>query len=90
MIERKNPETENFQFIIKILGEEYLIRGNGNREYVDQIAVYLEDTLKGIAGVNPKLNKSQVAVLAALKVADELQKLRQEYQYLRQLLNEAE
>jgi cell division protein ZapA len=90
MIERKIPESANNQYIIKIMGEEYMIRGNNDQEYVDQIATFLEDIIKSIVNNNPKLNKSQAAVLAALKVADELHKLRQEYQYLDQLLKEAE
>ena len=90
MIERKNGEPENKQYLIRLMGEEYLIRGNDNREYVDTITSYLEEILKNIAASNPKLTKSQIAVLAALKVADEMHKLRQEYQYLDQLLEEAE
>ncbi|TCL61530.1 cell division protein ZapA [Hydrogenispora ethanolica] len=90
MLERKNDESENKQYIVRLMGEEYLIRGNDNREYVDTIASYLDDIFKSIASNNPKLNKSQIAVLAALKVADEIHKLRQEYQYLDRLLAEAE
>lgn len=90
MIERKNGEAETKQYIVRLMGEEYLIRGNDDRDYVNQIASYLEEILKTIATNSPKLNKSQVAVLAALKVADEIHKLRQKYQYLDNLLEEAD
>ena len=90
MIERKTSEVENGQYIIKIMGEEYMIRGNKDQNYVDQITSYLDDIIKIIMSNNPKLNKSQAAVLAALKLADELHKLRQEYQYLEKILKDAE
>ncbi len=87
MIERK--EAEEKKIIIKIMGDEYVIRGTDTREYVDRIVSYVEGVIDGFGENQNKLNKCQVAVLAALKIADELYKLRQEYQYLDDLLKES-
>lgn len=87
MIERKNAE-EN-RIIVKIMGDEYIIRGTDTPEYVDRIVSYVEGIIDGISDNQNKLNKCQIAVLAALKIADELYKLRQEYQYLDDLLKES-
>ncbi|NLW49111.1 MAG: cell division protein ZapA [Firmicutes bacterium] len=86
MIERK--EAEENRIIVKIMGDEYVIRGTDTTEYVDRIVSYVEGVIDQMSG-NQKLNKCQVAVLAALKIADELYKLRQEYQYLDDLLKES-
>ena len=89
MIERKNPETEEGRFIFRIMGDEYVVKGQDDPAYMGQIVSYLETITDSIIAANPKLSKCQVAVLAGLKIADEFHKLRQEYQYLDQLLKEA-
>ena len=87
MIERK--EAEENRFIVKIMGDEYVIRGTDTQEYMERIVSYVEGIFDGIAINQNKLNKCQIAVLAALKIADELYKLRQEYQYLDDILKES-
>ncbi len=87
MIERK--EVEEKKFLVKIMGDEYVIRGTDTQEYVERIVSYVEGIIDGIGDNQNKLNKCQVAVLAALKIADELYKLRKEYQYLDDLLKES-
>jgi cell division protein ZapA len=89
MIERKNLENEEGRFIFKIMGDEYVIKGQDDPAYMGQVVSYLESITDSITSANPKLSKCQVAVLAGLKIADEFHKLRQEYQYLDQLLKEA-
>jgi cell division protein ZapA len=86
MIERK--EAEENRIIVKIMGDEYVIRGTDTTEYVERIVSYVEGIIDQMSG-NQKLNKCQIAVLTALKIADELYKLRQEYQYLDDLLKES-
>jgi cell division protein ZapA (FtsZ GTPase activity inhibitor) len=66
-----------------------VIKGQDDPTYMGQVVSYLETIADSIMNANPKLSKCQVAVLAGLKVADEFHKLRQEYQYLDQLLKEA-
>lgn len=87
MIERK--EAEENRVIVTIMGDEYVIRGTDSREYIERIVSYVEGVIESISDNQNKLNKCQIAVLAALKIADELYKLRQEYQYLDDLLKES-
>ena len=80
MIERKSADaTSHNRCIIKIMGDDYVVKGKDDPEYMKKIAAYVETTIMSIAEDNQKLNKCQVAVLAALKLADELHKIRQEY-----------
>ena len=79
MIERKPAAEGGNTFTVSIMGDEYIIKGNDSPEYMQEIAGYLEKTIEAITANNQKLNKCQTAVLAALKITDELYKLRQKY-----------
>lgn len=87
MMNRK--EAEETRIIASIMGDDYVIRGTDTREYMERIVSYVEGVIDSIGNNQNKLNKCQIAVLAALKIADELYKLRQEYQYLDELLKES-
>lgn len=88
MIERKKS-TDLKSFTFKIMDDDYTIKGTDSTEYMQQIAGYLQTIVDIIIQNNSKINKCQVAVLAALKIADELHKLRKDYQYLDDLLKES-
>jgi len=89
MIERVKTDLSENSYIFKVMGDEYLIRGRDTPEYMEEVAIYIEGIINSVAAGNPKLNKSQISVLAALKIADELHKMRQQYQYLEDLLEKA-
>ena len=89
MIERKSPDGEENRYIFKIMADEYVIKGKDDPAYMGQVVAYLDATINAMIAGNPKLNKCQIAVLAGLKIADELHKLRQQYQYLDEVLKEA-
>ncbi len=88
MIEHKTIETETNRYIFRILGDEYTIKGTDDPEYIEKVASYLEQSIIEIKRSNSKLTKNQSVVLAALHIADELHKLRAEYDYLEELLRE--
>jgi len=88
-IQRKTTQSEN-RYVFEIMGDEYVVKGTDQPEDMEAIIHYLESVIGSISSSNPKLVKSQVAVLAALKIADELYKLRQEYQYLEQRKSKVE
>src|SRR5690242_2730659 len=88
MIEKKSATAPENRYTVKIMGDEYVIRGADDPEYMEEIAFFLETAIGNIAVGNQKLNKCQTAVLAAFKIADELHKLRQDYHCLEELLKE--
>lgn len=81
IIHKKTTATEN-SYTFDIMGDEYVVKGTDKPEYMEEIIQHLESVINSVMSSNQKLMKSQVAVLAALKIADELYKLRQEYQCL--------
>lgn len=72
----------------KILGEDYTIRGHAPEGHIEKVARYVDERMREIAEAYPKLGTSRVAVLAAINMADELYKLREQYEQLTQLLEE--
>jgi len=72
----------------RIMGEDYTIRGRASEEHILRIARFVDERMLQIAEAYPKLGTSRVAVLAAINMADELLKIREQYEQLTQLLEE--
>ena len=73
---------------VEIFGERHIIRGEGEPDYIRELAYEVDKKMHLIAQRLPRLAVHQVAILAALNLADELQKLKQEHESLLQLLDE--
>ena len=57
---------------VKILDIEYPLKVSENVEYVQQIARYVDSKMRDIQSAKPDRPLHQVAILAALNIADEL------------------
>ena len=63
---------------VNIYGEEYTVRSDGDVEYIQKVAQYVDDQMRDIAEKMPNKSPGRVAVLAALNITDELLRLRHE------------
>ena len=81
-------EDKPIKVTAKILGEDYTIRGRASEEHILRIARFVDDKMLQVAQAHPKLGTSRVAVLAAINMADELFKIKEQYEQLTQLLEE--
>jgi len=80
------PETK---VAVKILDEEYVVKGEEDPEYIIALASYVDRKMSAIQQRNPHLGITKVAVLTALNIADELSKLQEDYdEILKQLAEE--
>ncbi len=70
-------------------GEEHPIKGDASVEYIRSLAHIVDTHMKSIQEGNPKLTRHRVAILTALNLADELEKVRAEYKELLQIMEEA-
>ena len=61
---------------VSIYGNNYTIQGDAPVEYIDSLAKYLNAKMEEVASAVPSANAMQVAVLAALNIADEYFQLR--------------
>lgn len=63
---------------VNIYGQEYPIKSDADATYVQQIAEYVDRKMKEVAEKVPARIHSQLAVLTALHIADELFKERED------------
>jgi cell division protein ZapA len=73
---------------VDIFGERLVVRGEGTVAHIQGLAYEVDKKMRIISERLPRLSLHQVAVLAALNFADELTKLREEYETLMELLGE--
>ena len=79
---------EPVKITVEIFGEKHVVRGEGTAPYIQGLAHEVDKKMRLIAQRLPRLGISQIAVLTALNLADELAKLREEQETLMQLLGE--
>ena len=61
---------------VNIGGKEYTVVSEDSRDYILQIAQIVDQKMQEIMERNPSLNPPMVAVLAALNLADETEKIK--------------
>jgi cell division protein ZapA len=71
---------------VRIVGEEYALRGDGDPAYLEMLAGRIDARIRELARANPHLGLSRVAILCALNMADELAKMEEQYQRVLGLL----
>jgi cell division protein ZapA len=64
---------------IKVFGEEYPLRSSASPEHLQALGGYVDEMMRKVAARQGRLGTGRIAVLAALQIADELFRLRQEY-----------
>lgn len=73
---------------VEIYGKKYIVRGDADDEHILKVADYVDIKMNMIAQRNPHLSGKQLAVLAALNIADELYRLQDDYDKMLQILEE--
>lgn len=69
--------------IVNINGSEYIIKGEESQEEMLKVALYVDKKIRELSSANNKLNPTFAAVLSALNVANELFKMRRDFEELR-------
>jgi cell division protein ZapA len=87
MVERKSSNNTN-RVTVEIFNQEYIVKGNENAEYIEMLAAYVDRRMRMIEQRNHSLSITKVAVLTALNLADELNKLQEDYDDLVKALEE--
>ncbi len=63
---------------VEIFGQDYAVRGGDDPGYVEKLAAFVDDQMKEISRTSGAVDSLRIAVLAALNVADECFRLREE------------
>jgi cell division protein ZapA len=74
----------------EIYGQDYQIKGKASVDHLRLVALLVDHKMKEVGEANPRLDLNRVAVLAAVNVADEYLKLRQEYEELLRIFEQAQ
>ncbi len=82
-------ETEVRSVRVQILGEEHIIKGQATEGYMENLASLVDKRLQEVQESNPLLPRHRVAILVAINLASELEKLTAEYEDLLALIEEA-
>lgn len=64
---------------VYILGQKYTIKGDESPEYIKQLAGFVDAKLNEVCSNTPNLTPLKAVILATLNIADELHKLKKEY-----------
>lgn len=84
-----NAEQQVKSVRVQILGEEHVIKGQASEEYIRSLAAQVNRRLEEVQSSNPLLPRHRIAILVAINLLNELEKLRAEHEELLALLEEA-
>ncbi len=73
---------------IKIFGQQYKIKGDAPDEYLQEVARYVEAKIKEVIEQSPSTAPLKATILAAMSIADELFRYRQDSERIRRELEE--
>ena len=62
---------------VEIFGSTYHVRGDSNSQYLQELAALVDEKMQEVADHIKTVDRSKIAILAALNVADELAQCRQ-------------
>lgn len=81
-------DEERNRVTVSVFGEDYQMKSAASEERVRQLAARVDERMRKIATGNPRLGAARTAVLAALTLADDLQKRDDELERLTQQLED--
>ncbi len=73
-------DKEKSRVTVHIMGEEYILKGTSAPEKMLNVGRYVDRLMRSLSENNHQMSKQKIAVLAALNLADELLKLKEEKQ----------
>lgn len=72
---------------VEIYGQTFRVAaGEASATYIQQLAAYVDERMHVIAQSAKTVSLTRVAILAALNIADDLLKLRQDYEHSAQVV----
>lgn len=88
MDESASRELLKTKVTVKILGEEYVVRGTAPEAHLAELAAMVDSRATKLLAENPRLGLTRAAVLTALNLADEYVRLKAEHERLATLFEE--
>lgn len=73
---------------VYILGQRYTIKGDAPEEHIRNLASYVDNKLKEVYNSSPNITPVKASILAALDIADELFRLKNEQEEMTKHIEE--
>jgi len=73
---------------VYILGQRYTIKGDAPEEHIKKLAAYVDKKLKEVFISSPNITPVKASILAALDIADELFRLKNEQEEMTKYIEE--
>jgi len=73
---------------VEIHGQTYKIRGTGGKEYIQELADYVDKKMKEISDMTYTVDSLKVAILAAINITDEYFKIKKELEKAERVVSE--
>ena len=88
-----SPSNQNNERVMNsievyILGQKYTIKGDASEEHIRKLASFVDEKLKEVHNNAPNISPVKASILAALNIADELFKLRDEQEEMDKYIEE--
>lgn len=74
-MDAKNDST-NASTTVEIFGQTYNVRGNGDPDYLAELARFVDNRMREVAAQVATVDPLKIAILAALNIADEFSRFR--------------
>ncbi|MDK2784984.1 MAG: cell division protein ZapA [Bacillota bacterium] len=75
---------------VRIMGEDYVVKGKAKPEHIQKLGQHVDAVMTEIRKNNPCLSTTQVAILAAINIAADLYRVKEDYEELLELLKDEE
>jgi len=85
---KTEERNQHARVAVRILNQEYILKGTESPQYMEMLASHVDNKMRQITQRYPTLSVQKVAVLASLQLADDLIKLREDYDALIRLIEE--
>lgn len=72
---------------VEIMGQKFMLSGDQNESYIREVARYVDGKAREVLECNPPFAKLSVAILTALNIADEYQRLKEKHETLSRRLD---
>ncbi|MEW6675187.1 MAG: cell division protein ZapA [Nitrospirota bacterium] len=73
---------------VYILGQKYTVKGDATEEHIKKLAAYVNEKLKEVYESSPNITPVKASILAALNIADELHRLKDEQENMTRHIEE--
>lgn len=75
---------------VRIMDEDYVVKGKAKPEHIQRLGHHVDAVMTEIRKNNPCLSTTQVAILAAINIAADLYRVKEDYEELLELLKDEE